>query len=103
LLLARAFAKAEGVWTCFWCGVVFTTEADAAAHFGDNSDQEPACKKEAAAMTERQSFIIELALWLDFKMVNDDGDLFHCTQAQLIEFAERIERAVTERVGKVAE
>lgn len=44
-------------------------------------------------MTELEGYILELALELDFKMTNDDGDVFECTEAQVLEFAARVGRA----------
>jgi hypothetical protein len=35
-------------------------------------------------LTEDESFLIEHAMQLDFEMINDDGTVFACTQAQLV-------------------
>lgn len=41
-------------------------------------------------MTEEQGYVLETALDLDFKMINNDGDVFECTEQQLLQFAQRI-------------
>ena len=51
------------------------------------------------ARTEKQSYMLELAIWLDFEVMDDDCTLFQCTDDQLIEFAERVERAAASRCG----
>jgi hypothetical protein len=41
---SRDHAPTQQQWRCFHCDEVFTAAADAAAHFGDERDDEPLCK-----------------------------------------------------------
>lgn len=43
-------------------------------------------------MTDEEGHIIECALQLGFEMTNDDGDEYACTEAQLLKFAEHMQR-----------
>jgi hypothetical protein len=42
-------------------------------------------------MTEQDGFRMEAALECGFEMINDDGDVFRCTQAQVIDLMVRAE------------
>lgn len=66
------------------------------------SDAEKVIRKVAAAeavskgVTEREGFIIEAAFELGFEMLGDDGEVYVCTQAELLAFAEMVRKATKE-------
>ena len=54
LALARRWTQARNIWTCFHCGLVCTTEAEAREHFGTSEDEVARCLRDRAAPSQPQ-------------------------------------------------